>query len=44
MTKAEIEAKIAAWIAHAGHADTFRLRQALFEGGWFEVVPGLEGR
>ena len=22
-------------IAHAGHADTWRLRQAVFEGGWF---------
>jgi len=26
------------------HADTFRLRQALFDGGWFEIVPGLEQR
>ena len=42
--KADVEARITSWIAHADHADTFHLRQALFEGGWFEVVPGLVGR
>ena len=42
--KADVEARITSWIAHAEHADTFHLRQALFEGGWFEVVPGLVGR
>ena len=31
---------IGAWIAHADHADTFCIRQALF-GGWFEPVPGM---
>ena len=36
VTRAEIEAKINAWIAHAEHADTFRLRKAVFKGGWFE--------
>jgi hypothetical protein len=35
-----VEARIHAWIAHASHADTFRLRQAMFEDGWFEVVEG----
>ena len=35
VTRAEIEAKIGAWIAHADHAKTWRLRQAMFEGGWF---------
>ena len=34
----EIEAKVGAWIAHAKHADTWRLRRAMFEDGWF--VPG----
>ena len=32
---AEVEAKVGGWIAHAGHADTWRLRQAMFKGGWF---------
>jgi hypothetical protein len=40
-THADIEARIGAWNAHAAHADTFQLRRALFEGGWFEPVPGL---
>ena len=40
-TKADVEARIGAWIAHAAHADTFWLRQAVFEDGWFEPVPGI---
>ncbi len=40
VTREEVAAKVQAWIAHAGHADTFWLRQALFEGGWYEVVEG----
>jgi retron-type reverse transcriptase len=36
----EVEAKVQAWIAHAEHADTWRLRQAIFAGGWFD--PGLQ--
>ena len=38
----EVRAKVEAWIAHAAHADTWRLRQAIFRGGWFEPVrePG----
>jgi RNA-directed DNA polymerase len=35
VTRAEVEAKIGAWIAHAEHADTWRLRRAIFAGGWF---------
>ena len=27
---------IKAWIAHARHADSFRLRRAIFRGGWFD--------
>jgi hypothetical protein len=33
MTSAEIDAKI-------GHADTFRLRQAIFEGTLFDALEG----
>jgi hypothetical protein len=40
MTRAEAEARIAAWIAHASHADTFRLRLALFKGTRLEPWPG----
>ncbi|MFM9938773.1 MAG: RNA-directed DNA polymerase [Hyphomicrobiaceae bacterium] len=40
-TKADVEARISPWIAHADHADTFWLQQAMFEDGWFEQVPGL---
>ncbi len=35
VSRAEVEAKVGAWIAHAEHADTWRLRQAVFRGGWF---------
>jgi retron-type reverse transcriptase len=37
--RAAIEAKIGAWIAYAEHADTWRLRHAIFEGGWFQPRP-----
>jgi retron-type reverse transcriptase len=33
VARAEVEAKVAAWIAHAEHADTWRLRQAMFGEG-----------
>ena len=33
---AEVEAKVNAWVAHAEHADTWQLRQAIFAGGWFD--------
>jgi retron-type reverse transcriptase len=35
VSRAEVEAQINAWIAHADHADTWRLRQAIFGAGWF---------
>ena len=35
VTRSEVEARIEAWIAHAEHAETWRLRQAMFRGGWF---------
>lgn len=34
--KRMVEARVEAWIAHARHAHTWRLRQAIFEGGWFD--------
>jgi hypothetical protein len=33
-----VRQRIEAWCAHARHADTFRLRRAIFRGGWFEPV------
>jgi len=32
----EIGQRAQSWIAHAGHANTWRLRHALFRGGWFD--------
>lgn len=32
----EILRCVGAWITHAEHADTWRLRQAIFRGGWFD--------
>ena len=32
-------ARLGAWIAHAEHADTWRLRHAIFECGWFQLTP-----
>jgi retron-type reverse transcriptase len=32
----DIEAKVRAWIAHGEHAGTWRLRSAIFGGGWFD--------
>ncbi|MEO1610604.1 MAG: RNA-directed DNA polymerase, partial [Pseudomonadota bacterium] len=40
ITRGEVEAKIGAWIAHAEHADTWRLRQAVFGKGWFGARIG----
>jgi len=32
----EVDARIGAWVAHAQHADTWRLRHAIFRGGWYD--------
>lgn len=40
ITCEELERRVSAWVAHAGHADTWRLRQAIFRDGW--VVPPRE--
>jgi RNA-directed DNA polymerase len=36
VARGEVEAKVGAWIAHAEHADTWRVRRTLFWGGRFE--------
>ena len=33
-----VKQRIQAWVAHARHADSFRLRQAIFRGGWFDPL------
>ena len=40
--RADIEARIGAWIAHADNADTWRLRHAIFRGGWFDPALSPE--
>ncbi len=35
-----VEQRVTSWIAHAEHADTWRLRCAIFRGGWFAPAPG----
>ena len=42
--RSDVDARVGAWIAHAANADTWRLRHAIFEGGWFQPNPrGLNG-
>ena len=36
VTLAEVDQRIRAWIAHAEHAKTWRLRHAIFQGGRFD--------
>ena len=31
--RAEVEQRVTAWVAHAAHADTWRLRRAIFRDG-----------
>ena len=44
VTREEVEQRVRAWVAHAAHADTWRLRRAIFRDGWFaprgRPVPG----
>lgn len=42
VTRDEIERRIRAWIAHAEHAQTWRLRHSIFRDGWFDpaLKPG----
>jgi len=38
--RSEVEATLSGWCGHADHANTQKLRQAIFKGGWFD--PGLK--
>ena len=38
----DVDARVRAWIAHAEHADTWRLRHAIFRGGRFDPAKALE--
>lgn len=45
MTPEEARPRVASWVAHARHANTRRLRRALFRGGPFDPAAGrLSGR
>lgn len=39
----EIKQRVSSWVAHAAHADTWRLRHALFRGGWFDPAREPDG-
>ena len=36
VAREEVEQRVGAWVAHAGHANTWRLRHAIFRDGWFD--------
>ena len=36
VTGDDVERRVRSWIAHAEHADSWRLRQTIFRGGWFD--------
>ena len=38
----DVDAPVRAWIGHAEHADTWRLRHAIFRGGRFDPAEALE--
>ena len=38
----DVDARVRAWIAHAEHADTWRLRHAIFRGGRFDSAKAPE--
>lgn len=40
----EVQARVNAWIAHAEHADTWRLRHAIFEGRMFDPAFDMPRR
>ena len=40
VTREEVERRVGAWVVHAGHADTRRLRRAIFRDGWFDPSRG----
>jgi hypothetical protein len=38
----DVDTRVGAWIAHAEHAETWRLRHAIFWGGRFDPARALE--
>ena len=42
VTREEVQIRVRSWIAHADHANTRRLRRAIFGAGWFQPAqePG----
>ena len=41
ITAEDVESRVQAWIAHAEHTDSWRLRQAIFKDGWFDPARKL---
>jgi retron-type reverse transcriptase len=41
--RAAIAARVRSWIAHVSHADTWRLRHAIFRDGWFDPAAAPAG-
>ena len=39
----DVQAQVGSWIAHAEHADTWRLRHAIFAGGAFDPATRSTG-
>ena len=40
VTREDVDRRVGAWVVHAKHADTWRLRHAIFRGG--EILPSRE--
>lgn len=36
VTETAVRQRVQSWVAHAAHAQTWRLRHAIFRGGWFD--------
>ena len=42
--EADIRTRVGSWVAHASHANTWRLRHAIFRNGWFDPAVRRPGR
>ena len=40
VTREEVQVRVRSWIAHSEHANTRRLRRAIFGAGWFRPAQG----
>ena len=40
VTQEEVVLRVRSWIAHAEHANTWRLRKSIFRAGWFDPARG----